>query len=392
MFIGNKHSQGVDFATIKKTVIVFGIGKLGGPVVDALALLHPHHRYVLVSRNAERSALRANLVRYLAAQKGYYPEVLGDETDLLDFGRTAELIQRHQPDVVFNATTPFPWWKIDDLPERERILSSRAGPGMWCALDCLLPMSLTNALIEAGTGAVHVNACYPDMTNAFLSGRIGAPRLGIGNISNLVPGLQLGYAAKLDVSAKDISIQMVGHHYVSWNAPSDRGCPDAPYALSVSHTDGQLNYLGPDDTPFEILRRNASRVRGLDGLRVTIGSAVNILDVLLGGTSRFLHSPGVNGLPGGYPIHLDSSGGVTLNLPTGLTESQAIELNRHAQVLDGVLNVEPGKVRATPMAQEAYKKVVGVELPEVTTKNVNCLSIDAIERIESRYNLGIKAR
>ena len=374
----------------RKTIMVFGIGKLAGPVVDSLAIRFPKHRFVFVSRNHERSQRRANLSRYLAAQWGIFPDVLGDETDLLDTARTADLINHYTPDVVFNATTPFPWWKLENLPEREKILSHKAGPGMWCALDCLLPMHLTQALSIAASNAVHVNGCYPDMTNAFLSAQNCAPRLGIGNISNLVPGLQLGYAKELDISPDEVEIQIIGHHYVSWNAPSDRGCPDAPYELAVTHPTGQLRFHGPNDAPFEVLRRRATRVRGLDGLGVTIGSAATLLAELLGYAPRRHHSPGANGLPGGYPVRLGSQGEVTLDLPINLTMPEAIEVNKRAQVFDGVLHVEAGKVIATALAQEAYLEVVGTTLPEVTFSNIIDLSHDAVSRLEHRFNLGLK--
>jgi hypothetical protein len=374
----------------KKTLLVFGIGKLGGPVVDVLARNHPHHRFVVVSRDRERSQKRANLSRYLASQWGLFPEVIGEQADLLDIGRTAELIGKIRPDVVFNATTPFPWWKLELLPEKERDLSNRAGPGMWCALDSLLPMCLTEALSMAQSQAIHVNGCYPDMTNAFLSGHDRAPRLGIGNISNVVPGLQLGYAAELGVDSSSVEIRIVGHHYVSWNAPSARGCDDAPYELSVTYPDGELRFSGPNDTPFEVLRRQASRVRGLEGLGVTIGSAATVLDELIGGNPRRHHCPGAKGLPGGYPVKLKDNGEPDLDLPSGLSAVAASEVNAKGQQFDGVQQVEAGRVMATSLACEAYEKVVGVTLPEVTPSNVIDLSLDAIARLESRFKLGLQ--
>jgi hypothetical protein len=374
----------------RKTLLVFGIGKLGGPVVDTLAMRYPGHRFVVVSRDKERSQRRANLSRYLASQWDLWPEVVGEETDLLDAARTADLVYRCDPDVVFNATTPFPWWKLDSLPERERLLSSRAGPGMWCALDCLMPMCLTEALSLAASRAIHVNGCYPDMTNAFLAASRCAPRLGIGNISNLVPGLQLGYASELGVSAAEIEIQIVGHHYVSWNAPSERGCADAPYDLTVTHSQEQLCFRGPSDVPFRVLRRHASRVRGLDGLGVTVGSAATLLADLLESRARRHHSPGANGLPGGYPVRLGPCGEVDLDLPANLDEQEAVGLNKEAQVFDGVAHVEAGRVIATPEAQEAYAEVIGTSLPEVSASNVVDLAVDAIDRVEQRFNLGLR--
>lgn len=373
----------------RKTVLVFGIGKLGGPLVDVLSLRFPQHLFVLVSRDKERSQKRANLSRYLALQWGLNPEVLGEEVNLHDIARTAELINSYQPDAVFNATTPFPWWKIDSLPEREKTLAHNAGPGVWCALDCVLPLRLTEALFLASSNAVHVNACYPDMTNAFLSSHKHGPRLGIGNISNLVPGLQLGFASELAVSPEEIEIRLVGHHYVSWNAPTEHGCADAHYDLTVIHPKGKLHFCGPSDAPFAILRRTASRVRGLDGLGVTIGSAATVVGSLLGSSQHQHHSPGANGLPGGYPVKIDFDGKVNLNLPNELSEQQAVAINEQTQVLDGIAHVEAGKVLATPKAKEAYSEILGTDLPPVTFSNVIELALDTLSRLDKRFKLNL---
>lgn len=375
--------------TLRKTVLVFGIGKLGGPLVDVLSARYPQHRYVLISRNKERSQRRATLSRYMALQWGGNSEVLGEEVNLHDISRTAELINNYHPDVVFNATTPFPWWMIDNLPEQERALANNAGAGVWCALDCLLPMYLTEALSLATSNAVHVNGCYPDMTNAFLSSRTCGPQIGIGNISNLVPGLQLAFASELSVSPEDVEIRIVGHHYVSWNAPSNRGCSDAPYDLTVIYPNGKLHFRGPDDTPFEVLRRNASRIRGLAGLGVTIGSAATLVSALLGNSKHQHHSPGAIGLPGGYPINLDYDGKVSLNLPNELTEQEAVAINSQAQAFDGISHVEAGKVLATSQAQEAYLEILGTDLPEVTLSNVIEVSQDTLSRLNKRFNLNL---
>lgn len=373
----------------KKTVLVFGIGKLGGPVVDILSVRYPQHRFVLVSRDEERSQRRANLSRYLALQWGHNPEVLGEEVDLYDITRTAELINKYQPDVVFNATTPFPWWKIDYLPEREKKLANGAGPGVWCALDCILPLHLTNALSVALSNAVHVNACYPDMTNAFLSSHKCAPQLGIGNISNLVPGLKIGFAGELAILPDDIDIRIIGHHYVSWNAPTEHGCSNAPYDLTILHPNGKLHFSGPNDAPFAILRKRASRVRGLDGLGVTIGSASTLLGAFLGSEQNRHHSPGANGLPGGYPVRIAIDGTVDLNLPDGLSQQQAVAINEQAQVLDGIAQVGPGKVTASSKAQEAYLEILGTDLPQVTLSNVVEIADDAIARLNKRFDLNL---
>ena len=50
----------------------------------------------MVSRDVARSERRANLSRYLAAQYDLFPKIVGEETNLFDPVRTAELINRHR--------------------------------------------------------------------------------------------------------------------------------------------------------------------------------------------------------------------------------------------------------------------------------------------------------
>ena len=99
--------------------------------------------------------------------------------------------------------------------------------------------------------------------------------------------------------------------------------------------------------------------------------------------------PNTNGLPGGYPVHIDFNGGVNLNLPNELSEQQAIAINEQAQVFDGIAHVAPGKVIATSKAQEAYSEILGTDLPQVISSNVVELAEDTLARLDKRFDLNL---
>lgn len=368
------------------TVMMIGLGKLGGPVLDELATRFPQHRFVCVSRSEAGLSLRANLSRYRAAQWGSFPEVITERCDLRDESGTTDLLSRHKPDVVFNATTPFPWWRLRELPRDLADRANVAGPGMWCTLDCLLPFCLCNAIMAASISPTHVNACYGDMTNAFLSDLPSAPRLGIGNLSNLVPGLRLAFADELRTPASEIRIRLVAHHAVSWAAPTDAGSK-APFHLVVSHPRGKLVYEGPDDTCFAIMRRRASRTRGLAGLGVTIGSAVTVLSALMDGEGGEVHCPGALGHPGGYPVRISRNREIHLDLDETLPFPRALAINQDAQRIDGVDHVGPGHAVPTEAAREAFVATVGMELPNVTFDNLEEHATETLHRLDARYGL-----
>jgi hypothetical protein len=372
-----------------KTLMVMGAGKLGGAVVDLLACRRPEHRYVVVARDGERLARRLNLTRYMCAQWGRFPEVHGEVTDLLDIERTADVLARHQPDLVFNATTPFPWWLIDEMPEAARTLAHAAGPGMWCALDCLLPEALDRALRAADVPVTLVNACYPDMVNAFLSDSPHAPVAGIGNLSNLIPGLQLAFGTALETDPQDVTIRLVCHHYTSLNCPTwgdDRG---APYSLTVDHPGGMLRFGPGDPEPFALMKAAMPRVRGLDGLGVTVSSAATVLATILDGDRRRHHVPGVGGRPGGYPVQISEGGRFELDLPPGIDEAAAVRINEQAQRHDGVASVTAGSVTATEAAREAFAHIVGFDLKPISRENVKSVSVMMIARLNDLYALNL---
>jgi len=378
-------------AVAPKTVMIIGLGKLGGPVLDLLAMRYPMHRFVCIARDAHALGLRANLSRYLAAQWGSYPRVHTAACDIRDVEATVACLSAHAPDVLFNATTSFPWWRIADLPGDAATLAEKAGPGMWSAVDCLLPFRLTEAIAASGLRPVFVNGCYPDLTNAFLAGRDGAPKLGIGNLSNLVPGLRLAFADELGVEANAVDVRLVAHHYVSWNAPTSAGAAGAPFHLTINHPGGKLTFEGPnDDSCFALLRRRASRTRGLAGLGVTIGSAATVLASILEGSDALLHCPGADGLPGGYPVRVSDSGAVQLDLGPGLEYETAVSINRAAQRFDGTESVKPGLVVPTDRARTAFQQIVGETLPDVSYENVGEVASLTLDRLNARYGLGVR--
>ena len=375
-----------------KTLLMVGYGRLGSAVLDQLAPRFPDWRFVVVSRNQVAAELRLNLSRYVWSQWGSYPNVAYHSVNLHDTERMANLITESRAHLVFNATTPFPWWRIDEIPPALAKVASDAGPGMWAAADIVLPQLLSQALTIAGSKAPFVNACYPDMTNAFLSGTDGAPLLGIGNISNIIPGIRLAYAAEWRVELQSVVVKCVGHHFTSLNGPSTDDETPAPYFLEVASGERHLLVEGPSPEPFQVLRRHALRQRGVEGQAVTVGSASTVLAAMMGGTGGSFHTPGALGLPGGYPVTIDGSGRVELDLPSTVSKEQAVAAMMRAQRFDGTQHVESGLAEPTESAMVAQEQILGFAMEHVTSDNAQEYAAKTIWELEHRYNLRLGLR
>ena len=82
------------------------------------------------------------------------------------------------------------------------------------------------------------------------------------------------------------------------------------------------------------------------------------------------HAPGVNGLPGGYPVTVTRSGG-QLDLPAGLSLDEAIAVNEHCQRADGIEAIEEnGTVRFTGREMAIMKSMLGYECTRMALTDV----------------------
>jgi hypothetical protein len=381
-------SSSGSIAAPEKALMIVGAGVLGAQVLDQLALLHPQHRYVIVGRNLERVQTRVNLAKYVCANWGLAPSIAAASADIRDAGQFAELILRTKPDIVFNATTPFPWWKIDNLPPAEAALANSTGPGMWAPLDAVLPLCLSEAIAAAGVRSCFVNGCYPDAINPFLSAQAAPASIGVGNISNIIPGLKLAFGDQFGVPHADLRITLVCHHFTSLNAPVPEGAPAAPYYLRVDGGPRSMEYRDEGE-PFAFFRARFPRPRGIAGQAVTASSAASLLAALLNSVPTRLHAPGPLGLPGGYPVAIGADGSFEIDIGQTISLSEARGINERGQRLDGVELAAAGLLRATAEAAAAFRSIVGFDLPDVTTDVVRDLADEAVIQLNRRFGLGI---
>ncbi len=372
---------------MSETLLIAGAGRLGSAALEVLAMRFPEWRFIVVSRDSASASMQLNLIRYVLAQWNTFPNIQHVACDLRDSSMFAEVVDETKPSIIFNATTPFPWWQIDNLPDGLGATAHAAGPGMWAALDLLLPLSIVDGLQKSTFDGIFVNGCYPDMTNAFLRDHAHAPEVGIGNLSNLIPGLRLSYAHEWDIDARDIAVRLVAHHYTSLNGPSLSGGENVPFFLEITSGSRRQVIVGPNAEPFEILARRAPRTRGVAGQGVTANSAATVLAALMARRELSAHCPGPLGLPGGYPVKI-ANRSVTLNLPDELDVAAAVGINEEAQRHDGIAWVGAGEVRLTEEAIQAQEQVLGYSFPQVTSENVVEIAEQTISTLWNRYHLG----
>ena len=365
----------------REKILLFGVGELGGIVLEYLCRIPGICELVVADSNPDWGFRKTNSAIEGASFMDLYPKITFHQVDLLDQDQTARFLRKTNPTIIFNGTTLQSWWVVNELPPdvNALIYKCRCGLGPWAAMHLALMSKLMKAIRMAEIKPYVVNSSYPDVTNPSL-GRIGlTPTIGIGNIGLAIPYIQKAVAEILNVPMRNVGVEFIGHHIHAYYWCRSGTAYDAPFYLRI--------YVGYEEVTEKLgniqefigeLSKRGVRPAGRHGQFVVAGSAVKTIMAIYNDTGEIIHSPGPQGLEGGYPVRV-SRKGAEVALPKGITLPQARAINVEAQKYEGIEEIkENGDIVFVDEAYFTFKELL----------NVDC----KVVRIEDSYDQAIELR
>ena len=321
---------------MKPTLLLVGVGDLGGVLLELLAREPRLGRIVAADRDAGRGTARCNLARAGAVAQGFEPDIRFEVIDLNDVAATAELIARASPAVILGTASLQTWWLPGTLPAPQAALIRKAGFGVWLPVNLTLTVKLMQAVREARYDGLTLTAPHPDVVNVVLA-RLGlAPTCGIGNLDEIVPKVRVLASERLGAPIASVKVWLVAHHALEPPAFAGAAGEVAPYFLRIEHHGRDVTR---EVDGGELLFRPYPLPPGPAIHFLTGGSTLRLVNALLFSDGTFLHAPAPHGLPGGYPV-MAGRAGVGVKLPPGLTFEQAVDINTRSHRFDGIERIE----------------------------------------------------
>ncbi|MEV0001797.1 potassium transporter TrkA [Micromonospora sp. NPDC050980] len=316
-------------------LVVLGSGLLARALCHSLAVVVDRPVTVTVlARDVARAAEVADVSAVRAALGGNPVRFAAEALDVADEAALAAVLHRLDPAwVVQCASYQSPWERLTAPSEWTRLLTA-AGFGVTAPLQAGLAVRTAAALRRAGSSARLLNACFPDAVNPLLTA-LGLPvTAGLGNVALVTASLRQALGLR-----PDDRLRVLAHH-VHLHAPRH----PADEALAWVD-DRQVTGV------TEALTRQ--RRTGRPELNAITGhTAALLLRDLIAGRTVAANLPGPAGLPGGYPVRLDPTGAVTLDLPAGWDRDAAVDWNDRAGRRDG-FRLADGRVRFSDAARAA---------------------------------------
>ncbi len=347
---------------MKPTVMLIGLGDLGGVILELLARDERLGRIVVGSRNAERGRARCNLARLSAMAQGFNPRIEFTAVDLDHRDSAAAAIARAGPDVILSTASRLTWWLLDLLPEAGASPIRRAGFGVWLPVHLAPTLELMEAVRVTGYAGHTLTAPFPDVVNPILQRLQLAPTCGIGNLDEIVPKIRTLAAERLGCAPESVQVHLVAHHAI-WRAAFGGAEGEAPpYYLRVERDGADVTH---EVRAHELLFTPYAITPGRATHFLTAGSALRLIRALLSKSKVFLHAPAPYGLPGGYPV-VASAEGVRPALPDELSLDDAIAINERSHPFDGIERIESdGSVVFRADAAEALRETLGYDCPRL---------------------------
>ena len=367
-------------------VLMVGVGDVGTHILEILARDPRAPELIVGDVNEEVGVGRVNNAVIGAAHHGLHPHFHFKKVDLNDIERTAQLINEVNPSAVINCTVMQTWHRIRSLPYEVYSKLSAATLGAWLPVQLTLALKLAQAIQQSGVKTHYINTSLSCLTNPVLA-KVGlAPTIGIGNVDLIAPAVQTLVANELKVPRSNVTVYLVAHH-VHWVYPREAGYQKgAPYYLKVIL--GNKNITEEFDKDRLMYEAVKLYPPGIDFTKVSASSTIKNLMALLYDTGVLTHSPGPNGLPGGYPVRLSAKGAEVV-LPEEITLEEAIRINEEAQRYDGVEKIEEdGTVVFTDYAVRIMKEMLGFDCPQFKPDESEVRAREQISRyleVEKKY-------
>ena len=363
-----------------------GVGDVGAHILEILARSPMPFKLIVGDINEERGQKLVNNALIGAAHHDLHPHFDFRKIDLTDVEGTAELLSNEKPVVVINCTVMHTWHLIRQLPEDLYARISSAGLGAWLPCQLALAYNLSKAIKMAGIKTHFINTSLSCLTNPVLGKTGMPPTIGIGNIDLVEPGVRTLVARELGVSRANVKLYMVAHHQ-HWVYPREAGYkPGAPYYLKVTVNGKDItNRFDTDRLMYDGVKLYPP---GINFTTVSASSTIKNLLGLMQDLGTYTHSPGPNGLPGGYPVVLSAKGAEVV-LPDDITLEEAIRMNEESGRLDGIERIENGgTVVFADYTNEIMKETLGFDCPKFKPEESYERALEMIRRyreLASKY-------
>lgn len=356
------------------TIMIIGLGSVGCYLLDYLvSLADPQLRLVVVGRNAEKMQMDVNIIKTASTirrQCRSEIEVVGN-CDLNDVTSIVSVLKSVNPDFIVNTSRVYAGLKYGSIS-----WNNLRAYGIWTPLSICYAKNIMEAFLQAESDAITINTSYSDAVIPWLKSAGKAYfDFGSGNLNHLIPRIKFYVSKKFGINnLNDIDITLAVSHFHDVVISKEGHSEGQSILLDIKYEGKPLEYNVDEVLKACSISMPVDQKRNMMNASSNFDIIYSIISALRERKLFKIHSPGVAGEIGGYPIIIDGETAIARFDESVWSLDQMRKANIDSISLDGVENIEDSSLIYTDALVNKVKEVFNVTLP----KKVRYSDIDEV--------------
>lgn len=368
----------------KIKIMIMGLGSVGHYLLDYLMSMGDEGIEIfVVGRNYDKMLSDVNIIRVASLIRGENRtniEIVGG----VDFNCVTDIracLESYAPDIIINSSRAYSGLKYGSIS-----WNNIRAYGIWAPLAIKFIKNIMEAYDMAASRAIVINTSYSDAVIPWLKSKgLSYPDFGSGNLNHLLPRMKFAIAKKLGISDYwNIDLTFATSHFHDVLISKEGQTENVEPLCKVYYQGKEIEIELKEIYAMCRIAMPVDYKRNMMNASSNFEIIRGILDVIRNKNKVKLHSPGVFGEIGGYPVIIDGSGAkidVYIDEESFRLEEMR-NRNKESIYLDGIQDVKDGVLVYTNELIEKVKNVFGVTLEkEVCFENIENVAEFLIKEI-----------
>ena len=347
--------------TIK--VAILGLGSVGNYLLNYLNSWDFDNIDIYIgSKSPEKAEKDVNISKVSAIiRNGKSKNIYIRTIDLNNVESITSFIKDVSPDFIVNSSRVYTGLKYGSIS-----WNTIRAYGLWAPLSVRYIKNIMEAHEKADSKAVVVNTSYSDAVIPWLkSAGMRFPDFGSGNLNHLIPRIKMAVADDLNINdMENIDVTLATSHFhdvVISKEGQDEGISPL---ININYKEEKIS---PD---MRKIWKNCAIAMPSDAQRNMMNASSNfeiikkIISSLKNKDNQVIHTPGVGGNIGGYPVVINGETASINFKETYFSVKEMENCNSRSIYLDGIEGVKDGALFYTDELLEKVKEQFEVQMPK----------------------------
>lgn len=344
-------------------VAIIGLGSVGNYLLNYLNKWEENNIEIYIGgRNVDKATKDVNISKVASLIRDNKTKNIHiKQLDLENIESIKNFLIEIKPDFVVNSSRVYSGLKYGSISWK----TIRAY-GLWAPLAIKYIKNIMEAYKQASSNSIVINTSYSDAVIPWLkSAEQNYPDFGSGNLNHLIPRIKMAAAEFLkENNLSDIDVILATSHFhdvvISKEGQTEGVSPLIKILQNGKEVSVDLN---------EIWKKCAIEMP-VDAKRNMMNASSNfeiikkIVIAIKTQTKQIIHTPGVVGNIGGYPILIDGNTAKASFYEKYFSKEEMTEANRKSIYFDGIEKIENGSLFYTDELIIKVKKAFDVDIPK----------------------------